>query len=216
MMRRSGATIMELVVTTSVCATVLGVAGMAYVLVAKRSNRDAARAAVALQASALAEDLTKTIRRANTAKIENSGSGKKLKLEIFKGIDTDGDHIPDQIAPKKVKDDGTFDNDAGPTVSYYWADYQGKGNSGGYYWRFLNGSGGYDGPDESWSLVNGNSRWSLLESIEYGVDLTNQTVTFTIVCSSLARADRTATGVEANADYTRVTLTRTVGMRSGN
>lgn len=216
MRKRTAATIMELIVTVSVCSTVLGVAGMAYVSVIKRSARDATASAVAIQASALADDLTRWIRRCNSAKVSGTGVDQTLELQLALGTDTSGDGLPDSFAPTKVQNDGTLQFDNGPKLTFMWSDLQGKASKGNVYWRKIGGSGGYDGMDATWSLSNGGARWNLLESIDFAVDSTAGTVKFTIVASSLSRADQPASGTEANSDFTRITLTRVVAMRSGN
>lgn len=216
MKQRRAATIVELMVTTAVCATVLGVSGMAYVTVTKRAARDAASCAVAMQASALAEDLTREIRNSLDASVSGSGSGKVLKLTLPNGKDVDGDGVPDQFQPSSVASDGSLTYAKGPELQYYMSDITGNASSGTVLWRQIKPLSGSASPDSRWSLVNSRSRWNLIESIDLSVDTTKQIVKFVIVASSLSRADRLASGTEANSDFTRITLTRVVAMRSGN
>lgn len=216
--RKNAFTLIELSVVVTAMVAIIGAAASFYVFVVNRTMTDSTRAAVTVQANALANELTAQISCANVCDLQFNNGKTALRCGMPKtGTDWDGDGLLDTFSPTSASTNGKENMNPDVYVWFYQASSTGSfGSTGTMVWRADHrGPGGLAGADADarWSKIGTRSRWNFIDSVTFSVDSTNKTTTFTIVASSLNRAETTASSSTSTSDNAKITISRTVFWR---
>lgn len=218
-MRRNGFTLVEMMFATMLTGILVGALVTLFVFVSSRAQYALAENAAMMQANSLAQQLEQHIDVATNCTVGSNVNGGTLKCDLpSASVDRDGDGKPDAYGISGVTNTGSPRTGRGQRVTYYWGNTSGAqvaatGVNRWFWraWRTDDSIPGNADRDVQFGTYygGGSSAWNLIESVSFAQDTTARTVTFTIVASKLAAAERKAETGQINRAY-RFTLTRTV------
>lgn len=217
MNRRKGFSLVEVVLASALTVVVVGTLASVYSLATRQAARAVASINGTRQAQILATEIAKTVSNSVYCAVITSGGNTGLRCTMPQnGTDKDGDGYLDEYTPYIVSKRGIEKFGRGKRVWYYFSDSTGNfTNTGTVLWRAQRNDDllpTTTDKDSAWAFYYGtsNSRWKLIESINFSVDANAKTTTFTIIGSQKTGAERTATNsdVTMRAGY-RTTLSRT-------
>ena len=215
MTSRRGFTFVEVMITTALISIVIGTLATLYFYAFTRTTRGVTEVAAVLQIQGLLDRMDNQIAQACDVSIVTSGPGIGLKCTMpLSGTDKDGDGVLDTYVPNSVSRRQIAKYTRGKRVWYYMAAAPGNfGTAGSIFYQAVRND---DALPTSANVVNTFSyapgdvyRWSLLDSVAFAIDGTNESVTVSARTSTLARAERSAgvATVEAGDNYV-VNVTR--------
>jgi prepilin-type N-terminal cleavage/methylation domain-containing protein len=218
-MKQRGFTLVEMMFATMLTGILVGALVTLFVFVSNRAQYVLAENAAMMQANSLAQQLEFHIDSATNCTVGSNVNGNTLKCDLpATAVDKDNDGNPDSFGITGVTNTGTPRTGRGQRVTYYWGNTTGAQvaatGSNRWFWRAWKSDDSIPGApdrDAKFGTYYGgaSSAWNLIESVSFTQDTTNRTVTFTIVASKLAAAERKAEASQNDRGY-RFTLTRTV------
>lgn len=213
-MDKKGFTIVELLLTTSLSAMVVGSVASVYLFAATRGAHTMATGATVYQAQGTARLIDRVISNATKASIVTSGSSTGLKCQMpDNSIDNDGDGIYDDFRPSKFTGANARWGKNGVRVWIYMADSTGDFlRPGSILWMAKRADDLYPtSADKTQAFAyysdTASIKNNLIDSITW-VANANGTITYTLNFSALTRADRRS----PLAGTTDKTVSRTAGL----
>jgi Tfp pilus assembly protein PilV len=222
MSKRSGFSIIEVLLAAVLTAVVLGALTSVYSFAARTASNAAASANATRQAQMLGNEIAKVVRNAVQCDVIVGSGNTGLRCTMpANGVDVDGDGYLDTYSPQRISKRGLEKWGKGNRVWFYMANSTGDfSKPGTIVWRAQRID---DSPptssdcDSKWAYYYGSSklRWDITEALTFSVDSANQLTSFSVTCSQLARADRMAktSDVNSGSGY-RTTLSRTIFWRN--
>lgn len=220
MTSRRGFTIVEVLITATLVAMVIGTLASLYYYTFNRTVREVAETSAILQAQMLMDRMEVHLAQASDAQLVTFGGVTALKLTMpASGTDKDGDGVLDVYTPDGVSRRGIAKYNRGKRLWYYMSDATGGfGTPGALIWQAVrNDDANPTGADTvaTFSNTGGQYRYPLLDSISFSLDSPVESVTVTVRTSRLFR-NESAAGAAASEDRDNyvVTLSRKVCWRN--
>lgn len=215
--RSSGYSLTEVLYASAIGAVLLGSSSSLYLLISKRTNDDAGLNLAVAQATQLADELQDTIKNSLTCTVTQSGNRQVMFCQLpANGTDGNSDGIMDQFPPANIDFDGALKFNPGQSVGYYWSDQSGdlaptnQGPELGLWRSFSPASGGATVPDPSWSRIGDQTRWTLIDSVQFVANYGTRSTTVTITARVLGRNMNRAVSTDPADQRREYTLVRTI------
>lgn len=207
----------ELLITVSISAIVLGVMTMLFGFASVRLSDTYTQSALYDQVNGVADRIEATIRNADSCAIKDAGATLTCAMPV-NGVDTDGDGHDDTYYPDKADKNGTEQYTVGSYVWFYNAGSTGAYSVGsGAVWRAQRVNTAtviLSDVDTSFAYYYGsNRRYPLVTSVSFVVNASQRTVTFTVNGSTRMGAELGGSTDGTSLGRT-VAVTRTVEWRN--
>jgi Tfp pilus assembly protein PilE len=220
--KRRGLTLVEVLITATVTAVlVVALVGL-YGFVMVRTMHSYARGNAMLQAEAVASELTSTITNSMNCEVAVVSGVRALKCTLpANGIDKNGDNVTDEYFLTRVRALSIEEFTQGPRVWYYFGDPDKDIGSGGRT-ILCKAIRNDDQPPTSADVVRQwvfyydkpESRWSLIERLDFSVDGMLRTATFAVSASTLIRGERIPAGGTPSTESYQHTVSRVLVWRN--
>jgi hypothetical protein len=212
-MKKRGFTLVEVLLTCVVSVILIGATATVYTFTATRTAHALATVSTSSQMQELCQRIDETVAKAISVQVVTVGSIKGLKCTMpATGIDSDSDSYLDVYKPTSATG-GSLRWGKGKRVWFYMSNSTGNfGTAGAVLWRAERTDDAFPttaDADTSFAYKPGNTvvRYPLLESITWAADGTDKTVSYTLVATSLIRADRKASAAFTTEKETSRTVT---------
>lgn len=216
MCKRSGMTLVELVLATALSALIIGAAASLYTFVVVRTGNSGAHSALILQTRRVLQDITDVVKNSVSCQVVTSGGNTGLKCTLpVRAVDLDGDGVVDRYDPNIVTGFGIPRYGTAARVWFYKAAPSGNFTSPG---SILFKATRYDDAlptgadvDRNWTFYysTGPSQTALIDTLTFAVDPVQRITTITLTASVLTREERSAYGEPVSSAYDRYTITLT-------
>lgn len=219
--RNRGTTLIELLVVITIQVVVIGSATGLLCFTLAQVGQNSAGMASLQQASKVLGDISDTVREAVSCSVVSTNGHQGLRcLMPGNASDSDADGVNDVFTPSSFSSsDAKPVYSAGKYIWYYMASSSGNfGSSEKYIWRAVradsNDPSGSDA-DRKWSLYYaGESRYPLVETIDFTADSTNQVVKVKLTASAADYAPERSGAGTTSTDLQSVTFSETLPWRS--